>query len=61
MRLHARLVQEARLELREAQAALALLAAIPVTRGAALGLAELLSVHRQTRLAETLVTWAREA
>jgi hypothetical protein len=47
---HARLIQEAKLELREAQAALTLLgAATPVNRGAALGLAELLSVRRQTR------------
>ena len=61
LRLHARLVREARLEFREAQAGLALLAAIPVNRGAALALAEMLSGRNQTRLAETLVEWARAA
>jgi hypothetical protein len=60
-RWHARFLQEVpNLELRESQAVLALLAAIPVNRLAAAALAELLSRRRSCeRIAEALVRWSR--
>jgi flavin reductase (DIM6/NTAB) family NADH-FMN oxidoreductase RutF len=62
-RWHARFVAEVpNLELRESQAVLALLAALPVNRLAAAALAELLSRRRSCeRIAEALVRWSREA
>jgi hypothetical protein len=49
-------------DVRESQAVLALLAAIPVNRLAAAALAELLSRRRSCeRIAETLVRWSRAA
>ena len=51
-----------KVEMRESQAVLSLLALVPVSRLAAAALAELLSERRgMTRLSETLVAWAREA
>jgi hypothetical protein len=60
-RWHTRFVQEVpRLELRESQAVLALLAAIPANHLAAAALAELLSRRRSCeRIAEALVRWSR--
>src|SRR5262245_11749117 len=62
-RWHTRLIAEVpNLELRESQAVLALLAAIPVNRLAASALAELLSRRRSCeRIAEALVRWSRTA
>jgi hypothetical protein len=60
-RWHTRLVAEVpNLGLRESQAVLALLGAIPTNRLAASGLAELLSRRRSCeRIAEALVRWSR--
>jgi hypothetical protein len=62
-RWHSRFVIETpRLELRESQAVLALLAAIPVNRLAAAALADLLARRRSCeRIAEALVRWSRTA
>jgi hypothetical protein len=62
-RWHSRFVQEVpNVELRESQAVLALLAAIPGNRLATLALAELLSRRRSCeRIAEALVAWSRGA
>jgi hypothetical protein len=62
-RWHARFLQEVpNVDLRESQAVLALLAAIPANRLAAAALAELLSRRRSCeRMAEALVRWARAA
>jgi hypothetical protein len=62
-RWHTRFVQEVpNIELRESQAVLALLSAIPVNRLAAAALAELLSRRRSCeRACEALVRWARAA
>jgi hypothetical protein len=62
-RWHARFLHEVpNVELRESQAVVALLGAIPVNRMAAGALAELLSRRRSCeRIAEALVAWAREA
>jgi len=62
-RWHSRFLQEVpNVDLRDSQAVLSLLAAIPVNRLAAPALAELLS-HRRScdRIAEALVRWARQA
>ena len=60
-RWHVRFLQEVpNVDLRENQAVLALLAAIPTNRLAAAGLAELLSRRRSCeRIAEALVRWSR--
>jgi hypothetical protein len=62
-RWHVRFLQEVRnVDLRENQAVLALLAAIPSNRLAATALADLLSRRRSCgRIAETLVRWSRDA
>jgi hypothetical protein len=62
-RWHACFVQEVpNLELRESQAVLALLVAIPANRLAASALAELLSRRRSCeRIAEALVRWSHSA
>jgi len=59
----ARFLQEVpNVDVRESQAVLALLAAIPVNRLAAAALAELLSRRRSCeRIAEALVRWSRAA
>jgi hypothetical protein len=63
LRWHTRFVREApRVEMRESQAGLALLAAIPANRLAAAAIAELLSGRRSwERIAEALVRWSRAA
>jgi uncharacterized membrane protein len=63
LRWHVRFVEETRnVDIRESQAVLALLTAIPANALAAAALAELLSRRRSCeRIAETLVVWAREA
>jgi hypothetical protein len=60
-RWHVRFLQEVpNVDLRENQAVLALLAAIPANRLAAAGLAELLSRRRSCeRACEALVRWSR--
>jgi hypothetical protein len=62
-RWHARFLQEVpTVDLRESQAVLALLAALPANRLAASALAEFLSRRRSCeRIAEALVRWPREA
>src|SRR4029079_12154149 len=63
VRWHARFVQETNnVDIRESQAVLALLTAIPANSLAASALAELLS-HRRSceRIAEALVRWSRAA
>ena len=62
-RWHVRFLQEVpNVDLREDQAVLALLAAIPANRLAAAGLAEFLSGRRSCeRIAEALVRWSRAA
>jgi hypothetical protein len=62
-RWHVRFLQEVpNVEMRESQAVLALLGAIPVNRLAAAALAELLSRRRSCeRIAEALVRWSRAA
>jgi hypothetical protein len=62
-RWHVRFVEEVQnVELRESQAVLALLGAIPVNRLAASALAEFLSRRRSCeRIAEALVRWSRTA
>ena len=62
-RWHTRFVQETpNVGVRQSQAVLALLVAIPSERLAAAALAELLSRRRSCeRIAETLVRWVREA
>jgi hypothetical protein len=62
-RWHVRFLQEVpNVDLRENQAALALLAAIPSNRLAAAALAELLSRRRSCeRACEALVRWSRAA
>jgi selenocysteine lyase/cysteine desulfurase len=62
-RWHVRFLQEVpNVDLRENQAVLALLAAIPSNRLAATALAELLSRRRSCeRIAEALVRWSRAA
>ena len=62
-RWHGRFLQEVpNVDLRENQAVLALLAAIPANRLAAAGLAELLSRRRSCeRACEALVRWGRAA
>jgi flavin reductase (DIM6/NTAB) family NADH-FMN oxidoreductase RutF len=62
-RWHVRFAQEVpHVDLRESQAVLALLAAIPANRLAATALAELLSRRRSCeRIAEALVRWSRAA
>jgi hypothetical protein len=62
-RWHARFLQEVpNVELRESQAVLALLSALPANRLAAAALAELLSRRRSCeRIAEALVRWSRAA
>jgi hypothetical protein len=63
LRWHVRFVrEEADVDVRESQAVLALLGAIPEHRNAAGALAELLSRRRGLeRACEALVAWAREA
>jgi hypothetical protein len=63
VRWHTRFADEVpRLELRESQAVLALLAAIPANRLAAAALSELLGRRRSCeRIAETLASWVRGA
>jgi hypothetical protein len=60
-RWHARFLQEVpKVDLRESQAVLALLSAIPSNRLAAAALAEFLSRRRSCeRIAEALVRWSR--
>jgi hypothetical protein len=62
-RWHCRFLQEVpNVDLRESQAVLALLVAIPVNRLAAAALAELFSRRRSCeRIAEALVRWSRTA
>jgi hypothetical protein len=62
-RWHLRFAQEVpHVDLRESQAVLALLGAVPVNRLAAAALAELLSRRRSCeRIAEALVRWSRAA
>jgi hypothetical protein len=62
-RWHARFLQEVpNVDLRESQAVLALLAAVPMNRLAAGALAELLSRRPSCeRIAEALVRWSRAA
>jgi hypothetical protein len=60
LRCHVRFVQETKNVIRESQAVLALLAAIPANRLGAAALAELLSRRRSCeRVAEALVRWYR--
>ena len=63
LRWHVRFAQETKnVDLRESQAVLALLSAIPVNRLAAGALAELLGRRRSCeRIAEALVRWSRTA
>jgi hypothetical protein len=63
LRWHARFMREVpKVEMRESQAILSLLALVPVSRLAAAALAELLSRRRGLeRACEVLVTWTREA
>jgi hypothetical protein len=63
LRWHVRFVEETKnVDIRESQAVLALLTAIPVNRLAAAALAELLSRRRSCeRIAEALVRWSRAA
>ena len=63
LRWHARFMREVpKVEMRESQALLSLLALVPVTRIAAAALAELLSRRRGLeRACEILVAWARQA
>ena len=63
VRWHARFVQETKnVDIRESQAVLALLAAIPANALAAAALAELLSRRRTCeRIAEALIRWSRGA
>jgi hypothetical protein len=63
LRWHARFVREVpKVEMRESQAILSLLALVPVSRLAATALGELLSRRRGLeRACEVLVAWAREA
>ena len=63
VRWHVRFLQEVpNVELRDSQAVLALLAAIPANRLAAAALADLLSRRRSCeRIGEALVRWARAA
>lgn len=63
LRWHVRFVEETKnVDLRESQAVLALLAAVPANRLAAAALAELLSRRRSCeRIAEALVRWSRAA
>jgi hypothetical protein len=63
LRWHVRFVEETKnVDIRESQAVLALLAAIPANALAAASLAEFLSRRRSCeRIAEALVRWAREA
>jgi hypothetical protein len=63
VRWHVRFVYESKnVGIRESQAVLALLAAIPANRLAASALAELFGRRRSLeRCAEALVRWAREA
>jgi hypothetical protein len=63
VRWHARFVQETKnVDIRESQAVLALLAAIPANALAAAALAELLSRRRTCeRIAEALIRWSRAA
>jgi hypothetical protein len=63
LRWHLRFVYESKnVDIRESQAVLILLAAIPANRLAAVALAELLSRRRcLERTCEVLVAWAREA
>jgi hypothetical protein len=63
VRWHVRFVYESKnVGIRESQAGLALLAAIPANRLAASALAELFGRRRSLeRCAEALVRWAREA
>jgi cyanate permease len=63
VRSHVRFVEETKnLDLRESQAVLALLTAIPANALAAAALAELLSRRRSCeRIAEALVRWSRAA
>jgi hypothetical protein len=60
---HIRFVEETKnVDIRESQAVLALLTAIPANRLAAAALAELLSRRRSCeRIAEALVRWSRAA
>jgi hypothetical protein len=62
-RWHVRFLQKVpNVELRESQAVLALLIAVPANRLAGAALAELLSRRRSCeRIAETLVGWSEEA
>jgi hypothetical protein len=63
LRWHVRLVEETKnVDIRESQAVLALLTAIPANALAAAALAELLRRRRSCeRIAEALVRWARSA
>jgi hypothetical protein len=63
LRWHVRFVEETKnVDIRESQAVLALLTAIPANTLAAAALAELLSRRRSCeRIAEALVRWSREA
>ena len=63
LRWHARFAQEApKVDMRESQAVLSLLALVPVSRLAAAALAELLARRRGLeRACEVLVAWARGA
>jgi hypothetical protein len=63
LRWHARFMREVpKVEMRESQAVLSLLALVPVSRLAAGALAELLARRRGLeRACEVLVAWAREA
>jgi uncharacterized membrane protein len=63
LRWHVRFVEETRnVDIRESQAVLALLTAIPANALAAAALAELLSRRRSCeRIAEALVRWSRTA
>ena len=63
IRWHVRFVEETKnVDIRESQAVLVLLAAIPANRLAAVTLADLLSRRRSCeRIAEALVRWSREA
>jgi hypothetical protein len=63
LRWHARFMREVpKVEMRESQAILSLLALVPVSRLAATALAKLLSRSRRLeRVCEVLVAWAREA
>jgi hypothetical protein len=63
LRWHVRFIQETKnVDIRESQAVLALLTAIPANALAAAALAELLSRQRSCeRIAEALVRWSRAA